>query len=69
MVTEEKIGEMLENVVFTDSRHREALKNRLSSMPGELSMDELEKVAGGQTLTGFELLDVMPGSFGQRPGK
>lgn len=50
------IGEMLENVVFTDSRHREDLKNRLSSMPAELSVDELEKVAGGRTLpeSGFQ---------------
>ena len=66
MVTEEKIGEMLENVVFTDSEHRKALKNRLSSMPGELSLNELEKVAGGQTMTDFELLDGIPVMFSQR---
>ena len=66
MVTEEKIGEMLENVVFTNSAHREALRNRLSSMPGELSMDELEKVAGGQTYSDFEPLEPMTGAFRQR---
>lgn len=62
MVTEEKISDMLKNSVFTNDEHREALKKRLRSMPGELSIDELEKVAGGVTVTEFELMDIVPGS-------
>ena len=64
MLTEERIEGILRNSDFTNDRHKEALWDQLRSMPGELSVDDLEKVAGGVTVTAdFELMDYMPGSI------
>ena len=60
MFDEEKIDVMLRNSFFTNDEHRKALKDRLSTATGELSLDELEKVAGGTDCSRFELLEFLP---------
>ena len=46
-ITEERVENLLRNAVFTNSRHKEALRSRLVSEVRELSDEELEMVAGG----------------------
>ena len=48
---------MLRNAAFTDSAHKDAVRKKLRSESREITMDELEMVAGGVTHPVFQLLD------------
>lgn len=52
-ITEKKIEDMLSKVMFTDSAHKEALRQRLYSETAELGSDELDMVAGGIMICSF----------------
>ena len=56
-ITEDRVEDMLRNIVFTDSVHRDAVRDMLRSDNCELSMDELELVAGGISFPEFHLID------------
>lgn len=60
---EDKLEDMLRTSMFSNKEHRDNLKQKLRSAPGELTEDELENVAGGVYIGDFSLLDDATGNI------
>ncbi len=56
-ITERKVEDLLMNTVFTDSAHKDAVRDRLKSEKFELTADDLEGIAGGAGYTEFHLIN------------